>query len=197
MTLRRMWPDHTKQEVAAALGRHVSHVASYAGYMGLRKSQQQLLAKGWKCMDRKDIPYAPWTRAQADELLLLLETCSLGEIASATGRSISSIRYMRSALKNTAWSPLGYRAWSEQEKERLRIVWPDHSSAEVAASLGRSEKSVARRAVKLGLKKSAAYLMLHPGSIYYTYPAELRECIQLAKQIERKLSDRQDHRQLA
>lgn len=188
--LRRMWPDHTRQEVATALGRHVSHVADYARYMGLRTSEQQRLAKGWTYINRRDISYAPWTGAQADELRRLLETRSLGDIALITGRSLRSVRYMRGALKNGTWSPSGYRLWSEQEKERLRLMWPAHSLAEVAASLGRSEQSIAKRVVKLGLKKSPAYLMLHPGSAYYTYPPELRECIQLAKQIERKLSDR-------
>jgi len=196
-TLRRMWPDHTKQEVAAALGRHVSHVVSYAHYMGLRVSEQQRLAKGWQRMDRRGSSYTPWTRAQADELLRLLETCSLGNIALITGRSLDSVRLMCRALKKGTWSPSGYRAWSEREKETLRLMWPDHSLAEVAAALDRSEKSVATRVTKLRLRKSATYLILLNQSAKNAYPPELRECIQLAKQIERKLGDRQDHRQPA
>ncbi len=196
-TLRRMWPDHTKQEVATALGRNVSHVVDYARYMGLRMSQKHRLAKGWQHMERKDFPYAPWTRAQADELLRLLETCSLGSITLITGRSLGSVRHMCRALKKGNWSPLGYRAWSEHEKETLRLMWPDHSLAEVAASLGRSEKSVAKRVTKLRLRRSATYLILLNQSAKNAYPPELRECIQLAKQIERKLGDRQDHCQPA
>ena len=193
-TLLRMWPDHTKQEVAIALGRHVGLVAAYARYMGLRESQQQRLAKGWQRMERTGVAYCSWTRDQADELLRLLETCTLEEVASATGRSIAAIRCKRAALKNGACSHSSRRGWSAQEKETLRLMWPDHRLAEVAAALGRSEKSVEMGAARLGLKKSVAYLLLHVGSAYHAYPTELRESIQMAKQIERKLNDRQDHR---
>lgn len=195
--LRSMWPEHTKKEVAAALGRHVGHVLSYAQRMGLRNSDQLRLAKGWQHVNQKDVSHAPWTRAQADEVLHLLETYSLGEIASITGRSLDSVRYMRDQLKSGTWSPSSYRVWSEHEKETLRLLWPDHSLAEVAAFIGRSEQSVAKRVTKLRLRKSATYLMLLNRRAKYAYPQELRECMLMAKQIERKLSDRQDHSQPA
>lgn len=47
------------------------------------------------------------------------------------------------------------RRWENGELERLRELYPDHATRQIARILGRSELSVLRRATRLGLQKSA------------------------------------------
>lgn len=50
------------------------------------------------------------------------------------------------------------RFWTSEELERLRVLYPDRPTAEVALMLGRSLCAVYGAADKAGLAKSAAYL---------------------------------------
>lgn len=50
------------------------------------------------------------------------------------------------------------RPWPALELEILRVVYPHHSTAKIAAAFGRSASSVNGAADKLGLHKSAEYL---------------------------------------
>lgn len=55
------------------------------------------------------------------------------------------------------------KAWTAQQVEWLRDLYPDTSNAQIAKLLGRTEPSVLQKAIKLGLKKSAEYLETKPG----------------------------------
>ena len=50
------------------------------------------------------------------------------------------------------------RFWTPEEDARLRELYPDRPSKDVARMLGRSLSSTSARATEFGLKKSAAYL---------------------------------------
>ena len=49
-------------------------------------------------------------------------------------------------------------AWSKDEVKRLKKMFRNTSTKEVAEKLGRAEKSVQAKATKLGLKKTRKYL---------------------------------------
>lgn len=49
------------------------------------------------------------------------------------------------------------REWSEAEREVLRLLYSDTSTAAIAQQLGRSRCTIYQQAYKLGLKKSADY----------------------------------------
>ena len=48
--------------------------------------------------------------------------------------------------------------WSKSELALLRKLFPNHSTAEVAAKLGRALDPVKKKASRMGLKKSKKYL---------------------------------------
>ncbi len=48
--------------------------------------------------------------------------------------------------------------WSKEELKKLKQIFKNRSTKEVAKQLARSEKSVQGKATKLGLKKSKSYL---------------------------------------
>lgn len=52
----------------------------------------------------------------------------------------------------------GKRLWNPEEDALMRALYPDMPTADLAARLGRPFESVYRRAWKLGLRKSAAYM---------------------------------------
>ena len=53
-------------------------------------------------------------------------------------------------MKGTPWTP--------SQLEQLRVLYPDSPCSEVAAAVGRSQKSVYTKAKSLGLRKSEAFL---------------------------------------
>jgi hypothetical protein len=59
---------------------------------------------------------------------------------------------------NGVWYRAGKRIWTAAEDARLRKLYPDTPTVELAKVMGRSKESLYGRADILGLKKSAAYL---------------------------------------
>ena len=48
--------------------------------------------------------------------------------------------------------------WSKEELKKLKQIFKNRSTRQVADELGRSQKSVQGKASKLGLKKNKSYL---------------------------------------
>ncbi|WP_211368933.1 HNH endonuclease signature motif containing protein [Pseudoxanthomonas jiangsuensis] len=68
------------------------------------------------------------------------------------------------ARKGKALGPTGPRVdWSADEDAKLRALYPDTMTSDVAVALGRSLQSVRNRVVRLGLRKSEAFMASKPG----------------------------------
>lgn len=73
------------------------------------------------------------------------------------GRSDVTIDHVKALCTRRGWLT-GRQRWSRLAERRLRELYPDLSTADVAQRLGRSVSAIYGRARKLGLTKSAAYL---------------------------------------
>jgi len=55
------------------------------------------------------------------------------------------------------------KKWTPACEATLRALYPDTSNPEIARRMGRTEASIANRSVKLGLRKSEAFMASKPG----------------------------------
>lgn len=143
-------------------------------------------------MTRKGKSGRPWTLEQVDEMLRLRRSHTVASISKIVGRSERSVSAKLQAVVAGRRTTRKYHEWSGEDIETLRGMWPSHSCIEIASRVGLTPKSVQRKAERLGLRKPVAYLMTHTTSAYLAYPKELRDCIQLAKQIREKINERKD-----
>ncbi|MDO9357904.1 MAG: hypothetical protein Q7T70_02785 [Polaromonas sp.] len=99
-----------------------------------------------------------WFPGEAEQHLLLEllgSGLSHAEIKALTGASMTSIVTYRKRLGFTPGKRIV--RWSEAEAHSLLSLIKSESKREVAAILGRSEKSVDRKLSELGAKRSVAY----------------------------------------
>jgi len=160
--LRRLYPRTRTADIAHALGRPLSGVASKANDLGLRKPD-----------NRKK-----WTAREIRVLRKLYADTPAAEIAAALGRKPHEIYYQASVLKLRKSKsfksrfmkqqiakngPLWGSRWTPAQIERLRVLYPQHPTKAVAKATGHSMSSCFKMAELHGLKKSPAYLavMLH------------------------------------
>lgn len=87
----------------------------------------------------------PWTKAE----LFLFGRFSVEEIATATGRSIYSVRSKRNALCRAS----GGSIMSEWSHEELSLLWR-HNNAKVAELTGRSIEEVAARRLQANYERN-------------------------------------------
>ena len=169
------------KDVAAILGR--SRASVYEKY---KKAKAGMAATARE-------QHAPWTRGEISNLLLLMKSHTLDQVAKILGRPRGTVyyRYIRALAGDRSTARAPYRPWSERDREILRRMWPNHCLRDVAAALGRESASVEIYAKRhLGLVKSAAHLLSIPHARHHAYPPELREAIKLAGKIEEALHDK-------
>ncbi len=104
-----------------------------------------------------------WTREEQHELKRLYGRRSDEDLARVFGRPPESIRRQAARLclaKDKAFLKALNGAgatrmprWTEEELDRLRELYPDHSNLDIATELNRSVKSVVSKAHHLGLRK--------------------------------------------
>lgn len=102
-------------------------------------------------------------RYNAAELAFVESRCAMPRRAlhdafkRAFGRTDVRVADIKALCTRNGWST-GRRRWTPEDDSLLRELYPDVSSAEVARRLGRPLETVYRRAYRLGLSKSEAYL---------------------------------------
>lgn len=109
-----------------------------------------------------------WTPDEVAELKRIYGTRTDEDIAVIFGRSVESVQRLATRLclaKDKAFlrKLVGTAAtvmprWTDEDIERLKELYPEHSNLEIAQKLGRSVKSVVSKAHNLGLKKDRARL---------------------------------------
>lgn len=101
-------------------------------------------------MPRRPPPLNPgakaWTPAEDAILRARYKRYGAEAMATALGRSISSINHRTQALKLFT-----HRRWTAEDDRRLRVIWGEMPLAAAAKVLGRSQATTYWRATKLGL----------------------------------------------
>lgn len=114
-----------------------------------------------------------WNEAAIAELRKLYPVSTPGKLARHFNTTPAAI--VAAASKNKIKSS---RAWSATDKALLTRIYPTHDNADIAATLGISERAVRSAATSFGLKKSARYwsiedckwLIDHWGAPGYGFP---------------------------
>jgi len=107
---------------------------------------------------------APWSQEESVEFKRMYGTRTDEDIARVFGRTVAAVEAMAEELclaKDKAFvrkisgeeTTTKMPRWSEQEIEKLRGLYADHSNLEIAQALNRSVKSVVSKAHNIGLKK--------------------------------------------
>jgi transposase-like protein len=149
-------------------------------------------------MSRKGEIRRPWTDQELQKMLQLLKEHKVAIVAKMIGRSRLSVQDKVHVIRVRGLQPARpFNPWSDEDREKLRRIWPDHTKQQAADALGRSVSSVQIYARYMGLKKSQEHLLSKPRHRIHAYPPELKEVIRLAKSIKRKIDERKDDCQLA
>lgn len=108
-------------------------------------------------MTTDEFVWLNWCLGDLFRLVDLYAAHSADETAAALDRPVSEIRAAASHFRLVK-SPQQGRPWTEADTERLKELYPNGPTKEVARALNRGLGPVYRRAQILGLKKSAAFL---------------------------------------
>jgi len=135
--LKKLFPRGRAREIAEQTGRSLATVRQKAYSMGIKTRDCRL-----------------WSANEIKLLKKLYPTEDTQSIADKLGRSRFSIKQKACniSLKKAGTAPVC--VWSGQEEALLMKMYPGNSVSDIANQLGRSVWSVARKAQKLGLKKS-------------------------------------------
>ncbi|HUU17001.1 MAG TPA: hypothetical protein VMW72_07625 [Sedimentisphaerales bacterium] len=135
--LKKLFPRGRAREIANQTGRSLAAVRQKAYSMRIKTREQSL-----------------WSATEIRLLKKLYPSENTQSIAGKLGRSRISIKQKACniGLKKAATAPVC--VWSRQEEALLMKMYPGNSVSDIANQLGRSVWSVARKARKLGLRKS-------------------------------------------
>jgi len=135
--LKRLFPRGRAREIAKRTGRSLAAVRQKAYSMGIKTRDCRL-----------------WPVSEVKLLKKLYPSENTQSIADRLGRSRISIKQKACniGLKKAGTAPVC--VWSRKEEALLMKMYPGSSIPDIANQLGRSVWSVARKAQKLGLRKS-------------------------------------------
>lgn len=152
--LTERFPHESVKTIAADLDRGVAGVATKAHELGLKKSNAP----------------RPWTQDELDEIRRRYADDRAEDIADDLGRNLSTVYYQAKQmnlekapdfLRRMAQRPRAPRsdAWTKRQREDLRRLYPYERTAEVAALIGRTPEATNSMAFKMGVQKSAEYMV--------------------------------------
>jgi len=98
-------------------------------------------------------------------------------IADKLGLSLKLVRQKtyRLGIKKVGTAPVC--VWSRQEEALLRKMYPDNSIRDIANQIGRTVQAAAKRASKLGLRKSPVWSKRELNLLRKLYPSRTAQQI--------------------
>jgi hypothetical protein len=135
--LKRLFPRGRAREIAEQTGRPLTAVRQKAYTMGIKTRELHI-----------------WSANEVKLLKKLYPSENTQSIADKLGLPLKLVKQKayRLGLKKVGTAPVC--VWSRQEEALLRKMYPDNSVPDIANQVGRSVSAVARKAHKLGLRKS-------------------------------------------
>ncbi len=167
--LKRLFPPGRAREIAEQTGRPLTAVRQKAYTLGIKTRELHI-----------------WSVNEVKLLKKLYPSENTQSIADKLGLPLKLVRQKtyRLGIQKVGTAPVC--VWSRQEEALLRKMYPDNSVRDIANKLGRTVQAVARRASKLGLRKSnAVWSKRELNLLRKLYPS--RTAQQIADQIGRSV----------
>lgn len=144
----RTWTEQERAYIAAHYGEMPAKV------LATRLGRTVAAVHGYTT--RYGLSYQRWTD---DEQQYLREHYREGDTITSIhlGRTVSAIRWKRTRLGLSFFHAVR-RTWTQSDDDYIRTHYPDEPAADIARALGRTKAAVARRAGRLSVRKSSAYM---------------------------------------
>ncbi|PVX80030.1 hypothetical protein C7402_112217 [Paraburkholderia unamae] len=174
-------------ELARSLGRSQSSVSFKVRSLGLTTDWRE--RRG--CRE--------WSEAEVQWLREMFPVMRTVDMARTIGRTVKSIGGKARKLGlagSTAHDAMDVRckqrrrrAWTEQEVETLRRLYPDAHIDELVRVLGRSRASIEHKASVSGIAKSEMYLWAIGRESLTNLPEDLQQVIALKRNLVRRINE--------
>jgi hypothetical protein len=153
--LRELYPTHDNREISQLIGRSVCAI----------KCKNRHILGGYKKVDRHI-----WTAEEDAILRELYPTKNTKKLAEMLGlkysivreRSVNKLHLRKRIISQEFRIGSGIEItkirWTDEEKNRLRDLYPHYSSSEIATAMGRSRIAVKLKGMEMKLRTDGEFL---------------------------------------